>query len=173
MEEKISIRPINEDDTDKIIEWRNKPSISQYFIYRAPFTRETHLNWLHNRVQKGEVFQFIIMLGDKPIGSAYLRDIDNKNKKGEYGIFIGEDNNCGKGFGTIATNLVIDYGFKELKLNRIFLRVFPYNIRAIKSYEKVGFKHEGLFREDVIIDGKSYDMKFMSILRRDWDTKKQ
>ena len=168
MEKNISIRFITEEDTDKIIKWRNSPSINQYFIYREPFTRESHLNWLHNKVEKGEVVQFMIMLNDNEIGTVYLRDIDYKNKKCEFGIFIGEESNWGKGFGTIASKLAIDYAFKNLKLNRVFLRVFPSNIRAIKSYEKIGFLREGIFREDVIINEKSYDIIFMSILRKDW-----
>ena len=168
IEKKISIRPITENDTNKIIEWRNKPSVKQYFIYREPFTRESHLNWFHNRVQRGKVAQFMIMADDDPIGSVYLRDIDDKNKKCEFGIFIGEESNCGRGFGKIASKLVINYAFNQLKLNRVFLRVFSNNIRAIKCYEKIGFKHEGLFREDVIIDGIPYDLIFMSILRKDW-----
>ena len=168
MKKKITIRPIKEEDTDNIIKWRNKSSVNQYFIYREPFTRESHLNWFHNKVQTGEVAQFIIMADDEPIGSVYLRDIDNKNKKCEFGIFIGDEFNCGKGYGKIASKLVIDHAFDKLKLNRIFLRVFPTNIRAIKCYEKIGFKQEGIFREDVIIDGKAYDMIFMAILKKDW-----
>ena len=164
----ITIRPITVKDTDNIIKWRNKSSVNQYFIYRKPFTKESHLNWFHNKVQTGEVAQFMILVDDEPIGSIYLRDIDHKNKKCEYGIFIGEESNCGKGFGKMASKLVIDYAFNELKLNKIFLRVFSTNIRAIKCYEKIGFKHEGLFREDVIIDGKPYDIIYMAILRKDW-----
>ena len=167
-EKKITIRHITENDTEKIIEWRNKPSVNQYFIYRDTFTRESHLNWYHNRVQTGEVAQFMIMANEEAIGSAYLRDIDYKNKKCEFGIFIGEESNCGKGFGKIASKLVINYAFNELKINKIFLRVFSTNSRAIKCYEKIGFKQEGLFREDVIIDGIPYDLIFMAILRKDW-----
>ena len=56
-----------------------------------------------------------------------------------------------------------------MKLNRVFLRVFADNPRAIKSYENAGFKYEGTFRDDVIIDGTGYDMVFMGILKREWE----
>ena len=168
MKSKIRIRAITEEDTDKIIKWRNDPSVNQYFIYRKPFTRESHLNWLHNKVLKGEAAQFIIMKDDESIGTVYLRDIDHENKKCEFGIFIGEDSNCGKGYGRLSSKLIIDYAFNILKLNKVFLRVFSTNMRAIKCYEKIGFQQEGLFREDVIIDGKPFDLIFMSILKKDW-----
>ena len=170
MNQLISIRPITEADTDKIVAWRNNPKVVEHFIYRAPLTREGHLNWFHNRVQTGQVAQFMIMVGDekKEVGSVYLRDIDKNNRKCEYGIFIGEDTERGKGAGTEAAKLAINYAFNELDLNRVYLRVFATNTRAIKSYEKAGFRFEGRFRDDVIIDGEAYDIVFMGILKEDW-----
>ena len=53
MKHPVSIRPITEADTDKIVKWRNAPSVMEHFIYRTTLTREDHLNWFHNRVQTG------------------------------------------------------------------------------------------------------------------------
>ena len=166
----VSIRPITEADTDKIVKWRNAPSVMEHFIYRTPLTAEAHLNWFRNRVQTGDVAQFIIIDDEagQEVGSVYLRDIDMQNKKCEYGIFIGEESCRGKGIGSAAAKLALDYAFGELGLNRVFLRVFADNPRAIKSYENAGFRIEGTFREDVLIDGKGYDMVFMGILREEW-----
>ena len=170
MTHNVSIRPITEADTDKIVKWRNAPSVMEHFIYRTALTREGHLGWFRNRVQTGEVAQFIIVDEEagEDVGSVYLRDIDTENKKCEYGIFIGEDSCRGKGIGSAAAKLALDYAFDTLGLNRVFLRVFADNTRAIKSYENAGFVYEGKFRDDVIIDGKAYDMVFMGILREDW-----
>ena len=170
MNHNVSIRPITEADTDKIVKWRNAPSVMEHFIYRTPLTAEDHLNWFRSRVQTGKVAQFVIVDGDngEEVGSVYLRDIDMENKKCEYGIFIGEDSCRGKGIGSAAAKLALDYAFGELGLNRVFLRVFVDNLRAIKSYENAGFVCEGKFRDDVIIGGKAYDMVFMGILREDW-----
>lgn len=170
-----SIRPITEADTDKIVRWRNAPSVMEHFIYRTPLTAEGHLNWYRSRVQTGEVAQFMITDNEtgEEVGSVYLRDIDPVNKKCEYGVFIGEDSCRGKGIGSAAAKLALEYAFEELGLNRVFLRVFADNTRAIKSYENAGFKYEGTFREDVIIDGTGCDMVFMGILRADWDNMKK
>lgn len=166
----VELRAMTENDTDNIVRWRNNPKVTENFIIRTPFTPESHLNWFHTRVQTGEVAQFIIVDTEagKDVGSVYLRDIDHKNQKGEYGIFIGEDDCRGKGIGSAAARLILDYAFDELKLNRVFLRVFANNKRAIRSYEKAGFKYEGTFRDDVIIDGVAYDIVYMAVLKDEW-----
>ena len=170
MNNNVVLRMMTEKDTENIVKWRNSPFIMENFIYRTPLTEEAHLNWYYNRVKPGDVVQFIIVDTEtnEDVGSVYLRDIDYLNKKCEYGIFIGEESYLGKGIGSKAAQLVLDYAFEELNLNRVFLRVFAKNIRAIKSYENVGFKYEGTFRDDVIIEGLPYDMVFMAILRDDW-----
>ena len=171
MNKNVKIRPMTESDTANIVRWRNTPSVYEHFIYRTPLTEEAHLNWLHNRVETGDVAQFISVDTEsgEDVGSVYLRDIDNDNKKCEYGIFIGEDSCRGKGIGSAAARLALEYAFEELKMNRVFLRVFADNKQAVRSYEKAGFKYEGTFRDDVIIDGTPYDMVFMAILKSEWE----
>lgn len=166
----VAIRPMTEQDTANIIKWRNAPSVTEHFIFRTPLDEKAHMSWFRNRVMTGEVAQFVIVDEDAKadVGSVYLRDIDMQNKKCEYGIFIGEESCRGKGFGTAAAKLALDYAFYELKLNRVFLRVFADNKRAIKSYEKAGFRYEGTFKQDVIIDKTAYDMVFMAVLRDEW-----
>ena len=169
MNEQVTIRPVTEADTDRIIAWRNAPSVMAHFIYRTPLTRKAHLNWLHNRVETGEVAQFVIYDGETAVGSVYLRDIDRNNQKCEYGIFIGDEDCRGKGIGTAAAKLALAHAFEELGLNRVYLRVFADTLGAIQSYEKAGFRYEGTFRQDVMIDGVGEDIVFMAILREDWE----
>ena len=64
--------------------------------------------------------------------------------------------------------LILKHGFETLNLNRIFLRVYANNPRAIRSYEKVGFVHEGTMRQSAYKDGQYIDVVFMSILRSEW-----
>ena len=168
MNEQVTIRPVTEADTDRIIAWRNAPSVMAHFIYRTPLTRKAHLNWLHNRVETGEVAQFVIYDGETAVGSVYLRDIDRSNQKCEYGIFIGDEDCRGKGIGTAAAKLALAHAFEKLQMNRVYLRVFADNLASIKSCEKAGFRYEGTFRQDVMIDGVGEDIVFMAILREDW-----
>lgn len=162
----IYLRPITREDTDLIVAWRNNEEVRKYFIYQAPFTREGHLNWITNMVETGKVIQMIIcdLDGDTPLGSVYIRDIDRQHSKAEYGMFVGEKTARGRGVGTAAARLMLDYSFREEKLHRIYMRVFASNEQSIRSCEKAGFIKEGLLREDVCIDGQYRDIVWMAAL---------
>lgn len=164
----ISLRPIMDSDTEDIVRWRNNESVRSNFIFRGEFTAETHTNWLRTKVDTGKVIQYIMedSLSKRPIGSIYIRDININNKSGEFGIFIGEDSYRKKGFGTEATRLFLPYCF-SLGFHRIFLRVLAENMAAVRSYFKVGFKQEGIFRDMEFLDGEYKDIVFMSILENE------
>lgn len=162
----IYLRPMTREDTDLIVAWRNSEEVRRNFIYQELFTREGHENWIRNMVETGKVIQMIIcdVDDDTPLGSVYIRDIDRRHQKAEYGIFIGEESARGRGVGTAAARLMLEYCFREEKLHRIYLRAFASNERAIRSYEKAGFVREGLLREDVCIDGQYRDIVWMAAL---------
>ncbi|WP_291634364.1 GNAT family protein, partial [Clostridium sp.] len=78
--------------------------------------------------------------------------------------------NRGRGYAKEALRLTIDFGFEELNLHRIELTVLEYNEPAIKLYERLGFKREGVYREFIHRDGKRYDMYLYGMLRPEWDS---
>ncbi|MEP6895719.1 MAG: GNAT family protein [Chloroflexota bacterium] len=84
------------------------------------------------------------------------------------GIGIGEREYWGKGYGTDAMKLAVQYSFLELGLQRVSLGLHAYNPRALKSYEKVGFRLEGRTRQDVLREGRRTDTLWMGILRDEW-----
>ena len=157
----VILRQITADDTDHIVNWRNNPAVRQNFIYREPFTREMHEKWLAEKVSTGEVLQYVIEEKKTgiPVGSVYLRDIDLENGKAEFGIFIGEDIARGKGLGTEATKIFVDYA-KTLGLNELFLRLILGNTAAHECYLKAGFEDE---REEPSFssDGEAINVIFM------------
>lgn len=162
----IYLRPMTHEDTDLIVAWRNSDAVRRNFIYQEPFTREGHENWIKNKVETGLVVQMIIcdMVGDRPLGSVYIRDIDMQHRKAEYGIFIGEADARGRGIGTATAKLMLRYCFREAGLHRVYLRAFADNEQAIRSYEKAGFVREGLLREDVCIEEQYRDIVWMAAL---------
>lgn len=164
--DRVALRPITDADTDHIVAWRNTPSVMQNFIFRQTFTPEMHRNWLVTKVATGQVVQYIIedKADGRPVGSVYYRDIDPANHSAEYGIFIGEENARGKGFGTETARLFTEFGFTVLGLHRISLRLLAENLPARRSYEKAGFAEEGLFRDMVLLDGRYRDVVFMAKL---------
>lgn len=164
--ERVVLRPITDADTDHIVAWRNTPSVMNNFIFRQKFTPEMHRHWLATKVAIGQVVQYIIVdkADGRPVGSVYYRDIDPANHSAEYGIFIGEQDARGKGFGTETARLFTEFGFSTLGLHRISLRLLAENLPARRSYEKAGFAEEGLFRDMVLLDGQYRDVVFMAKL---------
>lgn len=162
---KLEIKAITKEHTPLIVKWRNNPNVQKNFIFQETFTEEMHNGWLENKVNTGQVAQHILYTKEdgQPIGSVYLRDIDRENQKAEFGIFIGEDSARGKGYGAEATQLMCRYGFDELGLHKIMLRVFAFNKAAVRAYEKAGFVQEAYLKDEVKIDGRFYDIIFMAI----------
>ena len=163
---RIYLRLMTKEDTENIIRWRNCEQVRSQFIYQKLFTKESHEKWIETMVETGKVVQMIIVRteDDKPIGSVYVRDIDMEHKKAEYGIFIGETDCLGMGYGTEAAELMTEYAFEYLGLHKLMLRVYAENERAIKSYEKAGFVKEAYLKDDVFVQGKYRDIVLMAIL---------
>jgi RimJ/RimL family protein N-acetyltransferase len=115
-------------------------------------------------------YHFVICLLEtgQPIGTLSLFDLDHLNGSAGMGIFIGEKSLWGKGYGTDAHNALLDFGFGELRLERVWLDVYDYNPRARRSYEKCGFRLEGIKRHGVFKNGRYVDVELMSILRDEW-----
>jgi len=167
----VCLRPITSEDTADIVRWRNDPDVRRFFLFRESFTPEMHENWLKNRVMTGEVVQYIILDrgNGKSVGSVYFRDIDKKNESAEFGIFIGEACARNRGIGTETAKIFTDFGFRALGLHRVFLRVLGGNEAARKSYEKAGFRTEGIFRDFVKLDDTFTDVVFMARLNGEGD----
>lgn len=159
----IYLRKMTVEDTDQVIAWRNAPHVMQQFLFRTPLTREMHLRWIKEKIECGSVEQFIICEKEshRGIGSFYFRDIDHEQHTAELGIFIGEKDAIGKGYGTETVRIGVAYGFETLKLNRILLRVLAENTGAIRSYEKNGFHLKEDRKETVNLEGMERTVLFM------------
>jgi RimJ/RimL family protein N-acetyltransferase len=106
--------------------------------------------------------------GDKLIGELGLDIVDWSGRDAFVGLGIGETEYWSKGYGTEAMNILLRFAFSEINLRRMTLTVFEYNPRAIRSYEKAGFQHEGRLRKILNKEGKRWDMLYMGILREEW-----
>lgn len=167
--EKVYLSPMNLEDIEKYVKWMNDFSTTDGLGSSSKITTfESERAWLINNMDKKEQ-QFAIVLKetDKLIGNCGFVDINHLHQRGEVGLFIGEEENRSKGYGTEALSLLVEYGFNYLNLKNIMLKVFSFNKRAIKSYEKIGFKVFGKRTEDYYLNGKWYDEYFMEILRKE------
>jgi RimJ/RimL family protein N-acetyltransferase len=133
---------------------------------------KTVKEWLERNPEnsRGDQFEFSIrtVQDDLLIGDVGLDGVRWNHGDAFVGIGIGNREYWGKGYGTDAMRLILRYAFGELNLQRVSLNVFEYNPRAIRSYEKLGFIHEGRSRGVLRRDGRRYDLVYMGILREEW-----
>lgn len=166
----VHLRPMTIEDTSKIVAWRNHDFVRKNFIYQELFTEEGHLDWIKNQVEPGHVVQFIICLSNgREIGSVYLRDIDRENKTAEYGIFIGEEDAIGCGYGPQTARLALQYAFDTIGLDKVFLRVLADNTGARRSYEHSGFRLIENKEKRVFLQQGECRIIFMEIDRNTWE----
>ena len=128
--------------------------------------------WIEKRYDDGfkpERYPFSIyaLSEDRLIGFIGLW-ADLVHSEGWVGIGIGEREFWGKGYGTDAMRLILQYAFTEVCLQRVSLALHAYNERGLKSYEKAGFRIEGRTRSDQHREGKRTDTLWMGILREEW-----
>ena len=114
----------------------------------------------------GYYFAIRTLTGDRLIGFIELDGIQWAHGDAYLAIGIGERDLWGKGYGTDAMRETLRFAFEELNLHRVTLTVFEYNPRAIRTYEKVGFREEGRLRQHLNREGRRWDMIYMGILRK-------
>lgn len=174
---KIILRKMTSEDIDLYHQWRNDIEVMQSTaplldVYNIKETEEFVTNViLGSHFSKSYII--VEKKFDKPIGVTSLINLDYKNRNAECIIDIGDKEAWGKGFGAEAMNLLLDFGFLEMNLHRISLRVFSFNSRAIKLYEKLGFQWEGTLRESIFRGGQWHDILQMSILKNEYAKEKE
>jgi RimJ/RimL family protein N-acetyltransferase len=168
----IQLRAFERDDLEQVIRWVNDESItrnlSDAFIY--PVSRSDEMKWLESVAlanHREKVFAIVKETGEL-IGSVGLHNLNWVERKGELGILIGEKSCWGKGYGKEAILAILHIAFNRMNLHRVYLRVFENNERAIRLYEKCGFRREGLLREDHYYAGEYFNTLVMGILRDEY-----
>lgn len=131
-------------------------------------TQKTIEKELEDQKVNQHFFTIRTLAEDKLIGDIGLNIINWSGRDAFVGLGIGERDFWGRGYGTDAMNVILRYAFTEVNLRRVTLTVFEYNPRAIRSYEKAGFRHEGRMRGLLNREGKRWDELFMGILREEW-----
>ncbi|HSK94500.1 MAG TPA: GNAT family protein [Candidatus Angelobacter sp.] len=177
--DRVFLRPFERADVELYRRWRSdaRPMDLAGYPDRSPLS----LAQAEKRITDGSanqgrdeyLFAICLLKDERPIGEASLFKLDRVNGSAELGIFIGEPDQWGRGYGTDAVNALVGFGFGELRLERIHLEVWTENPRAIRAYEKAGFVHEGTLRHDRFEQGRFTDGHVMSILRDEWSARQR
>jgi diamine N-acetyltransferase len=170
--ERVGLSPTEKEHVLDDSAWLNDAEIAHYLGIKAPISRDGAGRFAEEFLaQIGKTvyaFGISLLADDRRIGGAALRDYDRENGSAEVAIFLIDPDLLGQGLGTDALNCLVDFGFGELRLERIWLRVFDYNARARRSYEKAGFQTDATLRHARFHRGVHHDVHLMSILRADW-----
>lgn len=170
--ELVRLREYKREDIKLAQEYVNDPEVKRLLHPGIPYlyTFEDEQKWFDSLSATNDEYSFAIetLEDNKYIGGCGINKINWKNSVAEVGIFIGDKDKWGKGYGTDAMRILIKFIFEQMNINKIKLNVFSFNQRAIKSYEKCGFKIEGVLRQEVFRDGQYYDDIIMGILREEY-----
>ena len=167
---RIYLRPLQELDGPIMLENTTDEEIRYMTGTKPDFTLEqikAHINRINNDSSR---YDFAICLKENAqmIGELSILDIEEDDKKAGFRISMSSIELTGKGYGTEAIKIVLQFVFEELNLNRLQLEVFSHNLRGIRAYEKVGFVKEGVLRESLYYNGNYFDEIIMAMLKSDY-----
>ncbi len=168
---KCYLSPLNPEDAAVFTEWLNDLELTKYLtIIRRTLSLTREKEILENMAKTEHVYVIVDLEINKIIGIAGLHDLDHINNCCELGLFIGDKDYWNHGYGEEATRLLLDFAFNVLNMHNAMLKVFDYNIRALKCYQKIGFKEIGRRREAFLITGKYYDIIYMDLLSEEFES---
>jgi RimJ/RimL family protein N-acetyltransferase len=168
----VRLRALHEDDLPTLARWETDAgrmaTLSNWVVPPSEAAaKERIAKWCAN--EKDDLGFAIETLDEPPvlIGSLGLWGARPKDRCATIGIALGREH-LGRGYGTDAMRVVVEYAFREMGLHRVQLVVAPFNGAGIRAYEKAGFVEEGRHREAVWHDGRWYDEVLMSVLDHEW-----
>lgn len=169
---RVVLRPIEPEHLAAYVRWMADTEVLAYLGPFRPMNSAQEQAWYERQNQDPDSINFAVEFDDRHIGGAGLHLRDHKSQNAEAGLFVGEKDLWNQGLGQDILTTIVDYGFANLNLHRIYLRVFAENVRGIHAYENVGFVHEGRFREAEWRHGRWHDILFMSILKQEWEARR-
>jgi RimJ/RimL family protein N-acetyltransferase len=141
------------------------------------WSEKKRLEWREKELEKGPdggyfMFSIRALEPERLIGTVMLR-VDWPSADAYLGIVVSEREYWGKGYGLEAMQLALAFAFLELNLRRVTLGVDSINRRAVRAYEKLGFRHEGAMRGEMLREGMRYDSLWMGLLREEWQAQER
>lgn len=169
----VRLMELDPDDVSAVVSRHSRDS--EYFRLMdsypcSPHTKEATKKWIEKQLKDENAIAFSIrtLADDRLIGDVGLDGLFWNHGDTFLGIGVGDREFWGKGYGSDAMKIVLRYAFTELNLRRVTLNVFEYNSRAIRSYEKLGFQHEGRVRKYLNREGRRWDLIYMGITKEEW-----
>jgi RimJ/RimL family protein N-acetyltransferase len=168
--ERLYLRPIERRDLPTLYTFFNDPQIRALTGETRP-TSESGMEAFLERVNSDpERVWLVIVLkeGDRVIGECGLLRMFPAWRTTDMSLIIGDASAWGQGYGMEAVNLLLEYAFGALNFHRVAIGVVGSNARALKFWEKAGFRREGLQRDGYFIRHHYEDFVMMSLLEDEY-----
>jgi RimJ/RimL family protein N-acetyltransferase len=170
----VYLRPGERSDIPLFVTWLTDARTTEHLALRSPIGLAMEERWFDDMLDHhGRDRWFFVICrieDDRPVGSTDLHEIGLTNGGAGLGILIGDPADTSQGYGSDAIRALLDFGFGELRLERIWLDVYADNARARHVYERVGFVQEATFRRGLFRHGQYVDVVRMAVLRGEWPT---
>lgn len=168
--DRIRLWPLERHDLLKNYQWANDRELIRLAgmnpLPKSVFEIE---RWFEGVAANPEVRMFSIKTPEgEYLGNIELRDLDLRCGRAEVGILLGERGWWGRGCGTDAIRALCVFAFRELRMHRLYARVLTTNPRALRAFEKCGFRPEGVEREAHYQDGRFLDVHLLGLLEPEW-----
>lgn len=168
--ESVYLRPFRRSDLSYVQRWYRDPEMRKLVGETAPMSRAEAEKWYRRvRADKDRMwFAVVLREGDRVIGESGLLRMFRPWRCTDMTVIIGDKDAWGKGYGSEAGRLVLDYAFRKLRFHRVSIGVVGFNKRALRFWEGLGFKKEGVWRDGYFCDGQYSDFIMMSILEDEY-----
>lgn len=168
----VRLREYRSEDIPLAKEYINSTEVRQYIEGNVPFLYTLHneQQWYESLSPQEKTYTFAIeaLESKEYIGGCGINEINYKNSIATVGIFIGNPEYLSKGYGTDAMKVLVKFIFEQMNINKIKLHVYDFNLRAQKSYEKVGFKREAVLKDELFRNGRYHDIIQLSMFKKDY-----
>jgi RimJ/RimL family protein N-acetyltransferase len=170
--QRLFLSPIRTIDAPKYVHWLNDSEIADNLLVPRPISLLKEEAAIEEMAKTDPGKSMVVGIWDKEperlVGGIGLHGVDGRHQFAEVGIFIGEKELWGKGYGPEAMRLLMGYAFDTMNLRKITIRYFGSNSRAGKAYTKIGFKEIGRHKDHRFIAGEWWDEVIMEIFRDDF-----
>tara|TARA_B100000686_G_C16287573_1_gene711987 strand:+ start:92 stop:646 length:555 start_codon:yes stop_codon:yes gene_type:complete len=158
-------------DLTLYMSWMNDKSITKYLETGFfPSDKAGLIDYIGNCNNLQNLFLGIFVKENQSyIGNIRLHNINFVSRRGDIGILIGDSNIHGKGYGLEAIQLIVDYAFQYLNLNKVCAGANIENPASIRIFEKAGFVVEGTLRQQFYVDGRYTDCVQMGLLKSEYN----
>lgn len=165
---RVELRPLREEDSERLLRWRNSPEVAAYMYSDHAITAEEHARWFAGIAGDARRAYWVIEMDGTPVGLANLYDIDRNNRRCAWAYYLAEPQVRGRGVGSWVEYQMIERVFGELGLDKLWCEVLAANEAVWKLHQSFGFEIEARLRRHVLKGGEPADVLGLGLLKEDW-----